>query len=64
MIVIRSPHRKERCDQRGHETTGPGDLFRARLDQIINMKHELVRQRGARAADGDAGGRISQKFVA
>ena len=23
-------------------TTGAGDLFRARLDQIINMKHELV----------------------
>lgn len=25
-----------------HGTTGSGDLFRARLDQIINMKHELV----------------------
>ncbi len=25
-----------------HETTGSGDLFRARLDQIINFKHELV----------------------
>ena len=25
-----------------HETTGSGDLFRARLDQILNMKHELV----------------------
>jgi IS5 family transposase len=24
------------------ETTGEGDLFRARLDQIINLKHELV----------------------
>jgi IS5 family transposase len=24
------------------ETTGDGDLFRARLDQIINLKHELV----------------------
>ena len=24
------------------EPTGDGDLFRARLDQIINMKHELV----------------------
>ena len=23
-------------------TTGEGDLFRARLDQIINLKHELV----------------------
>jgi IS5 family transposase len=25
-----------------HETTGLSDLFRARLEQIINMKHELV----------------------
>jgi transposase, IS5 family len=25
-----------------HKTTGSIDLFRARLDQIINMKHELV----------------------
>jgi len=25
------------------ETTGEGDLFRARLDQIINLNHELVR---------------------
>ena len=25
-----------------HETTMSGDLFRARLDQIINLKHELV----------------------
>jgi IS5 family transposase len=25
-----------------HETTGSNDLFRARLDQIINMRHELV----------------------
>ena len=24
-----------------HETTRSGDLFRARLDQIINMRHEL-----------------------
>jgi len=23
-----------------HKTTGSNDLFRARLDQIINMKHE------------------------
>lgn len=29
-----------------HKTTGSGDLFRARLDQIINMKHELVRLAG------------------
>ena len=25
-----------------HETTGSGDLFRATLEQIINLKHELV----------------------
>jgi IS5 family transposase len=25
-----------------HKTTGSNDLFRARLDQIINMKHELI----------------------
>jgi transposase, IS5 family len=24
------------------KTTAEGDLFRARLDQIINLKHELV----------------------
>jgi transposase, IS5 family len=29
------------------QTTGEGDLFRARIDQIINMKHELVRLAGA-----------------
>jgi transposase, IS5 family len=27
---------------RGHETTGSGDLFRSRLDQFINLRHELV----------------------
>ncbi len=29
-----------------HETTGAGDLFRARLDQIINLKHELAQLAG------------------
>lgn len=29
-----------------HKTTGSGDLFRARLEQIINMKHELVQLAG------------------
>ena len=29
-----------------HVTTGEGDLFRARLDQIINMRHELVQLAG------------------
>ncbi len=28
------------------QTTGEGDLFRARLDQIINLKHELVQLAG------------------
>lgn len=28
------------------KTTGEGDLFRARLDQIINMQHELVQLAG------------------
>ena len=28
---------------RKRETEGSDDLFRARLDQIINMQHELVR---------------------
>ncbi len=31
---------------RRHATTGSADLFRARLDQIINMKHELVQLAG------------------
>jgi IS5 family transposase len=25
-----------------HKTTGSNELFRARLDQIINMKHKLA----------------------
>ena len=29
-----------------HETPGSGDLFRARLDQIINLMHELVQLAG------------------
>lgn len=29
-----------------HETMGSSDLFRARLDQIINMNHELVQLAG------------------
>ncbi|KAB2875447.1 MAG: IS5/IS1182 family transposase, partial [Pseudorhodoplanes sp.] len=30
-----------------HETTGEGDPFRARLDRIINLKHELVQLAGS-----------------
>jgi len=37
-------------------TTGEGDLFRARLDQIINMKHELVQL----AAGIDGSGSIAK----
>jgi hypothetical protein len=39
------------------ETTGEEDLFRARLDQIIHMKHELVQLAGKLDwdwLDGDA----------
>ena len=44
-----------------HGTTGSSDLFRARLDQIINMKHELVALAGkidelwAKVGDGMKG---------
>lgn len=34
-----------------HKTTGSNDLFRARLDQIINLKHELFLLTGK--IDGD-----------
>ncbi len=30
-----------------HKMLGSSDLFRARLDQIINLKHELVQLAGA-----------------
>jgi hypothetical protein len=32
--------------EKKHETTGSADLFRARLEQIINMRHELVQLAG------------------
>ena len=44
------------------ETTGSGDLFRARLDQIIDMRHELVRLADAidwAWIDGELAGRFS-----
>ena len=37
-----------------HETTGSNDLFRARLEQIINMKHELVQLAGRRRLERSA----------
>ena len=36
-----------------HSPTGAGDLFRARLDQIIDMRHELA-SRSAFTADAAA----------
>ncbi|MFQ5620122.1 MAG: transposase, partial [Rhodospirillales bacterium] len=44
------------------ETTGSGDLFRSRLDQIIDMRHELVRLADAidwAWIDGELAGRFS-----
>jgi len=44
------------------ETTGSGDLFRARLDQIIDMGHELVRLAEAidwEWIDGELAGRFA-----
>ena len=35
------------------EEKGSGDLFRARLDQIIDVKHELVRLSFATGIDRD-----------
>lgn len=42
-VVIPWSHRRWRCDRRGR---GRPDLFRVRLDQMINMKHELVQLAG------------------
>jgi hypothetical protein len=45
--MIRSPHRAEGTMRpKKPERTGEGDLFRARLDQILNLKHELVQLAG------------------
>src|SRR5262249_1160667 len=44
--VIRSPYRRETMRPKKHQTIEAGDLFRARLDQIINMRHELVQLAG------------------
>ena len=38
---------------RQRDEKGSGDLFRARLDQIIDMKHELVRLSFATGIDRD-----------
>ena len=47
-----------------HGAPGSGDLFRARLDQIINMKHELVQLAGKidwEWIDGEIAPRYSDK---
>src|SRR5258707_4636770 len=40
--MILWPHRRRTMRPKKPETTGSNDLFRARLDQIINLKHELA----------------------
>ena len=42
-----------------HKATGSNDLFRARLDQIINMKHELVLLAGQRARQISGGAELT-----
>src|SRR5271167_10612 len=44
MILL--PHRRRTMRPKKPETTGSDDLFRARLDQIINLKHELAQLAG------------------
>ena len=47
-----------------HETTGSSDLFRARLDQIINMKHALAQLAGTidwHFIDGEIAALYSEK---
>ena len=45
-----------------HKTTGSNDLFRARLDQIINLKHELVLLAGK--VNGTGSTARSRRFIA
>ncbi len=44
MILL--SHRMRTMRPKKPETTGSGDLFRALLDQIINLKHELAQFAG------------------
>src|SRR5277367_2847998 len=44
--MILFPHRRSTMRPKKPETTRSGDLFRARLDQIINLKHELAQLAG------------------
>src|SRR5271157_815588 len=45
-VMIRWLHRRGTMRPKKPETTGEGDLFRARLEQIIDLKHELVQLAG------------------
>ncbi|MGF6431059.1 hypothetical protein [Bradyrhizobium elkanii] len=42
-------------------TTGSGDLFRARLDQIINMKHDIARRSGSEERGDQDGESVSRR---
>jgi hypothetical protein len=44
MILL--PHRRRTMPPKKPETRRSDDLFRARLDQIINLKHELAQLAG------------------
>src|SRR5664280_3451899 len=44
MILL--PHRRGAMRPKKPETTRSGNLFRARLNQIINLKHELAQLAG------------------
>src|SRR5260370_14267212 len=44
--MILWPRRRRTMRPKKPETTRSGDLFRARLDQIINLKHELAQLAG------------------
>jgi hypothetical protein len=44
--MIRSPYRRERCGRRSTRRQDRVIFLRVRLDQIINMRHELVQLAG------------------
>jgi len=63
--MIRSPHRGAMRPKK-HETTGSGDLFRARLDQIINIRQDrlgLHRRRDRAAVQRQWPAWIATQFV-
>ena len=71
--MIPCPHRRKRCGQRKHQTTGSNDLFRARLDQIIKSSNRLLngrhfychnKQRPSKLAGCTAGGISKRQSLA